>query len=704
MYYVHPHPTPYYSAPQTFYAVPPGYNVVPRDGYYEQALREAERERQRELYRQALQDERIPSRWCRQSSRYDSDEEYDAYQEFLRQRRREIEKEELRQEARRRLAREEKERRLLEALKRKREQDRQERLVKEDREMKLLDMLKRKKEEEEVLKRELEREWKRKMIRQQRDQEKPTEEEGERDRRMAVEALLEEEMNKRLKMAMNSPESAHPSMRSLKTREIPIACAGASNDSVIKESTTRQIPVQIPIKQVRPVVAVPVDPVESFKQRRAAKTLQSHFRGVRPKLIALKLLSIELKRAKETLESSAFNTELDITFGDSGQPLLLPHHNKPFIYYEETLLRLLVKADEVNSEGKLCVRDRRRTFIEEVQLVLKSLDEKRKSSIEQAVAKRDIARQQIEHDSQTKPATSAIQEREQIVVATNSSDAMVVDQPVQEVSSSDNACSYDPSPPSGEHEASTESATNVPPESKTQSIGIQVDIIKPCSCMVERAPHTDMEDEPQSSFVQIDMNEHQVPPDVQPPQLATQSESIKEVEGQAELPPRDTGPGESDNEEQVTGACTEEPTNAMATEEPATGASTEEPSLEAAISASTSQITSDSAANALPTVATSADEASPSSDPVTQTDFLSASQEEHVLTESPTASPSEPHNSESSEASTIATPSDVPSLKRDSAVSLPQLSTRDYCQNEPQNEIGTPHSSERRNSWEWEAV
>ncbi|KAI9006010.1 hypothetical protein BC832DRAFT_555885 [Gaertneriomyces semiglobifer] len=663
MYYVHPHPTPYYSAPQTFYAVPPGYNVMPRDSYYEQALREAERERQRELYRQALQDERIPSRWCRQSSRYDSDEEYDAYQEFLRQRRREIEKEELRQEARRRLAREEKERRMLEALKRKREQDRQERLVREDREMKLLDMLKRKKEEEEVLKRELEREWKRKMIRQQQDQEKLLEEEGERDRRMAVEALLEEERNKRSKKA-----------------------------------TTRQIPVQIPIKQVRPVVAVPVDPVKSFKQRRAAKTLQSHFRVVRPKLIALKQLYIELKRAKETLESSAFNTELDITFGDSGQPQLLPHHNKPFIYYEETLLRLLVKADEVNSEGKLCVRDRRRKFIEEVQLVLKSLDERRKSSIEQAVAKRDIARQQIEHDAQTKPATDAIQETEQIVVTSNSSsEAMVVDQPVQEVSSTDNTSSVDPSPPSAEHEAFTESATELPQEPKTQSIGIQVDIIKPCSCMVERAPHTDMEDEPQSSFVHIDVNEHQVPPDVQPSQLTTQSNSNKEVEGQAELPPRDTGPREGDETRSLSATLGSD-------DKQVTEASTEEPPVEASTNASTSQMIPDSTATAQPTVATSANEASPSSDPEAQTDSSSASHEEHVLTESPTASPSEPHNSESSEASTPATPSDVPSLKRDSAVSLPQLSTGDSCQNEQQSDSGTPDSAERRNSWEWEAV
>ncbi|KAI8589142.1 hypothetical protein BDZ88DRAFT_419085 [Geranomyces variabilis] len=106
------------------------------------------------------------------------------------------------------------------------------------------------------------------------------------------------------------------------------------------------------------------------------------------KLASLAHITADLATTIAALSPAAFSKPV-VLEPDTG--VFLPQKNRDLVAYEEALLRLLTRADEVQSEGSTEVRDARKKLVEEVTVELEKVDaaKRRKSPVataESAVA------------------------------------------------------------------------------------------------------------------------------------------------------------------------------------------------------------------------------------------------------------------------------------------------------------------------------
>ncbi|KND01282.1 uncharacterized protein SPPG_03092 [Spizellomyces punctatus DAOM BR117] len=190
---------------------------------------------------------------------------------------------------------------------------------------------------------------------------------------------------------------AREAIRSLVTSPsvTPTIRAGARAQSPVNENTT-QPTTPAPITSA--ATSTPVDDrILTFKQTRAARILQKHFRQTRPKLITLARIVEDLRTAQRDLEPTVLSTPLVVTNGK-----LLPQNNKAFVMLEETLTKLLVRADAVQSDGVALVRDARKKVVGAVNTVLGHLDAIRRDALRRAAeeeASRVTSEQVVNKDS-----------------------------------------------------------------------------------------------------------------------------------------------------------------------------------------------------------------------------------------------------------------------------------------------------------------
>ncbi|TPX63625.1 hypothetical protein SpCBS45565_g06476 [Spizellomyces sp. 'palustris'] len=173
------------------------------------------------------------------------------------------------------------------------------------------------------------------------------------------------------------------------------SASGTRAQSLAKEVTTLPV-TSAPITSA--ATSTPVDDrILKFKQTRAARILQKHFRQTRPKLMTLARIVADLRTAQRDLEPTVLSTPLVVTNGR-----LLPQNNKAFVTLEETLTKLLVRADAVQSDGVVLVRDARKKVVGAVNTVLGHLDAIRRDALRRAAeeeAERVTIEQVVNEDS-----------------------------------------------------------------------------------------------------------------------------------------------------------------------------------------------------------------------------------------------------------------------------------------------------------------
>ncbi|KAJ3145648.1 hypothetical protein HDU86_000840 [Geranomyces michiganensis] len=94
------------------------------------------------------------------------------------------------------------------------------------------------------------------------------------------------------------------------------------------------------------------------------------------KIATLAHITADLESTIAALSPAAFAKPV-VLEPDTG--VFLPQRNRDLVAYEEALLRLLTRADEVQSEGSTEVRDARKKLVEEVTVELEKVDNAKRS-------------------------------------------------------------------------------------------------------------------------------------------------------------------------------------------------------------------------------------------------------------------------------------------------------------------------------------
>ncbi|KAJ3162984.1 hypothetical protein HDU88_006477 [Geranomyces variabilis] len=128
------------------------------------------------------------------------------------------------------------------------------------------------------------------------------------------------------------------------------------------------------------------------------------------KLASLAHITADLATTIAALSPAAFSKPV-VLEPDTG--VFLPQKNRDLVAYEEALLRLLTRADEVQSEGSTEVRDARKKLVEEVTVELEKVDaaKRRKSPVATAEsaavdAAEEIPKASVEQQQEAVPSSA----------------------------------------------------------------------------------------------------------------------------------------------------------------------------------------------------------------------------------------------------------------------------------------------------------
>ncbi|SCV74347.1 BQ2448_6779 [Microbotryum intermedium] len=163
-----------------------------------------------------------------------------------------------------------------------------------------------------------------------------------------------------------------------------------------KAENMAQAPVESPSVDVQafdpaevPVEAAQEKEVASAEQESAAEKLQRHYQAHlqrRKALASLSTLSAQFEARRssfavpQSLEfqpSPPSSEHADSTPNDVAPKLAYKSSNAPFLAYEDFLVNLLSKIDEVQSGGDRTIKSARKTLVKQIEAELKKLDQAR---------------------------------------------------------------------------------------------------------------------------------------------------------------------------------------------------------------------------------------------------------------------------------------------------------------------------------------
>jgi len=152
----------------------------------------------------------------------------------------------------------------------------------------------------------------------------------------------------------------------------------------LAESKPVRIPIRTPSPKSKPTNQTPTtadiaylhNTLAARRIQRAYRTHLSHRRATSSKLSLLTTLSNTLSTLTKTHRQEVLTTPLKLS--ETGTVALGVKENMAFLSYEEQLVKLLIQADGIESEGVREVRDRRKEVIRRIQGELDAVDARRK--------------------------------------------------------------------------------------------------------------------------------------------------------------------------------------------------------------------------------------------------------------------------------------------------------------------------------------